>query len=281
MHDPMTMAHEIKHPWWKYRPWPKRWRDHDEPFWAWKSRMTDTEKRGCSQSWPRGYRDTFITIWHVDPEKGGSDDSCGFIWPHLAPWQRERLKHWAWCEGHDPYFLRSRSTRWEGSMVDAEAMWRGFVLRVADLIGIRMSFDEAARKAAMEIHMPNPTPVADRFCFLPGYHTNLKRDCAEDRAEVFLRHCRSIGRGILASRRKWWQHPRWHIWHWRIQCHPIAHMKRRMFSRCAQCGKRFPYGYAPVSNGWGGPGPRWFRGEKDVYHMGCMRVPGVVKEGAK
>ena len=48
MHDPLTVALEIKYPW-KCKP---------------------------NQFWPKGYRSTFITIWHKDPCKDGSDNSC-------------------------------------------------------------------------------------------------------------------------------------------------------------------------------------------------------------
>lgn len=48
MHDPMTVAHDIRYPW----PW---------------------SKSGS------GYRENLLTIWHVDPECDGSDDSCGWF----------------------------------------------------------------------------------------------------------------------------------------------------------------------------------------------------------
>ena len=55
MHDPMAVAFEIKYP----------WREKVSPAMA--------------RIYPNGYRDTFITIWHRDPEKGGSDDSCDWF----------------------------------------------------------------------------------------------------------------------------------------------------------------------------------------------------------
>jgi hypothetical protein len=48
-------------------------------------------------------------------------------------------------------------------------------------------------------------------------------------------------------------------------------LKRWLFSRCAGCGKRFPWGYAPISASWESDGPRWFRGERSVYHHECSR----------
>lgn len=72
--------------------------------------------------------------------------------------------------------------------------------------------------------------------------------------------------------RPWYKHPRWHVHHWQIQIHPIQKLKRRLFSRCEVCGKRFPYGYAPVSRIWGGGGPRWFKNEKGIRHHDCDRA---------
>jgi hypothetical protein len=51
MYDPKTVAHEIKSP---FRGKPSRF-------------------------FPKGYRKPLITIWHVDPERDGTDDSCGWF----------------------------------------------------------------------------------------------------------------------------------------------------------------------------------------------------------
>lgn len=67
MHDPMTVAFEIKYPWKN-------------------GRLTDL--------FPKGYRDPFITIWHVDPEKDGSDDSCWRGKP--SGWRGWRWHFWHW-----------------------------------------------------------------------------------------------------------------------------------------------------------------------------------------
>ncbi len=70
MHDPLTVAFDINYPW-KQKP---------------------------SQFWPKGYRSTFITIWHKDPCSDGSDDSCDW-WGHkkkkLAP-KVEKLGEAIW-----------------------------------------------------------------------------------------------------------------------------------------------------------------------------------------
>jgi len=67
-------------------------------------------------------------------------------------------------------------------------------------------------------------------------------------------------------------HPRWHVHHWRIQVHPVQKFRRWAFSRCVGCGRRYSWGYAPVSGQWGGSGPRWFRSESN-YHQECFPTP--------
>lgn len=74
---------------------------------------------------------------------------------------------------------------------------------------------------------------------------------------------------LLRWERPWYRHPRWHIWHWQLQVHPLMHLKRWLFSRCAGCGRRFSYGYVPLSTSWDGSGPLWFRSERHVYHSEC------------
>lgn len=57
MHDPMTLAWEIK-----------------SPF------------KRKSALFKDGYRETLVAIWHVDPEKDGTDDSCD--------WFNSKRKRW-------------------------------------------------------------------------------------------------------------------------------------------------------------------------------------------
>lgn len=64
MHDPLTVAWEIKRPW------------RDKP----------------SQFFKEGYRPAMITVWHKDPERDGSDDSCGWFSPRLTKAELARCK---------------------------------------------------------------------------------------------------------------------------------------------------------------------------------------------
>lgn len=94
MHDPMTVAFELRYPW----------------------------KRGK-------FPDPFITIWHVDPEVGGDDDSCDWWGGRLTSAESAKIKAHAKFEhksffdyemialkGADPFSLilaSWRSVKWE------------------------------------------------------------------------------------------------------------------------------------------------------------------------
>lgn len=176
MHDPYTQAFAIRYP----------WRNSSPP----------------TPLFPDGYRDTFATIWHVDPEKGG-DDSCDWFGWHrpLDPRERALLEALSDLEhrlGNPPYYPTLYPKREIDALRAAECAWR---------------------------------------------------------------------------KRSRWIHPRWHVWHWKITIYPIQNLKRWLFTRCAGCAGRFAWGEAPVTGQWESPGPRWFRGEKHLYHDRCFPRP--------
>lgn len=202
MHDPMTVAFTIKYPW---RAYPR-------------SERTDDFKKH--------YRKGFITVWHVDPEADGSDDSCGYSIPHLNDEQRSLLRGLAWVEAHHPQFMTCRAKRWTGGRAEAEVAYRGLLIHVAKRAGIPITFDQAAHQASLDLHQPDCSDTANVFCFLPGWHTTSETDSLQDREDVFYARVCTIARWMLIDRRPWWRHPRWHIHHWRIQCHPLQALRR-------------------------------------------------------
>jgi hypothetical protein len=246
MHDPMTVAFDIK------RPWPTL-------------TEADTSQR---KIFGRLYWPTWITIWHVDPEVGGSDDSCGWSFPRPPKSFASDVKFWAGCEERDPWLLRDHSKRGPLSVVDAEAKARYVLRTVADRLHV--SVDEAwiAREASRLIHNPVDN-IRSMLCFVPGYHSNFPESDTEGRAESAAGIYYCAARVLLRHARPWYRHPRWHVWHWKIQIHPLQQLKRWAFSRCAGCGGRFSYGYAPTTFSWHGTGPKWFVSETDAYHREC------------
>jgi hypothetical protein len=66
---------------------------------------------------------------------------------------------------------------------------------------------------------------------------------------------------------------RLHIWHWRIQVHPLQHLRRWALTRCAWCGGRSRKGdYVNTSHQWDGPRGRWWRGQPGLFHGDCSSV---------
>lgn len=261
MHDPMTVAFEIKYP----------WRD---------------KSTGTTRLFPKGYRRSFITIWHVDPETDGSDDSCGWSRPKLSKDQQERIKSISRDEAREPWFQAYCGKRIE-SPTEAETLLRQAFFLVGKIFSKQhrcnpsmsaVTYEEAARWSCSML-----ANTVDNFrgslAFLPGYHSNNERDRESDREHVAERFFWSVGAYILRERRPWYRHPRWHLWHWHIQIHPLEQFKRWAFSRCSDCEKSFKWGESPWTNRWDSEGPQWFRSESDVYHSGCGER--VMKVGKK
>jgi hypothetical protein len=133
----------------------------------------------------------------------------------------------------------------------AASLYLGMVLLVLRALRIKASFDYAQRFSAEAVLHSNCCPTLDMFCFKPGYHTNNQKDSAEIRQEHFYGILCGIARSILSDRRPRWKHPRWHIWHWRIQVPLIQSIKRAFFDRCCKCGKGFRWGESVIGD-WNG-----------------------------
>lgn len=62
-----------------------------------------------------------------------------------------------------------------------------------------------------------------------------------------------------------------HVHHWEIQVHPAQALRRWLLTRCAGCGQRFRYGYAPIGFTWDSPRrsfrQRWTQGETGLFHF--------------
>lgn len=259
MHDPMTVAFEIPMPWRKYRPWPAGVHEWEQ--------ISEDQRRGRSEFWRHGYRESLATIWHVDPETDGSDDSCGWSFPKLTKEQLKSVKNIAWAEAQSPW-LRGICAKSLDNPVTAECLCRAGLLQTARVLGVSMSVEQATLMAIRLVHNQLDNLRAS-LCLMPGYHTNSETDDKHWREELAENLYRSFARAILTDRRRWYESPRWHLHHWRLQVHFIQSLKRWLFSRCAGCGERFPWGFAPSCTQWDSDGPRWFRGEKHCYCKKC------------
>jgi hypothetical protein len=249
MHDPLTLAFQIK------RPWPHR------------------ATVGGQRYWP-----PLVSIWHVDPERDGSDDSCGWFMRarHGDPQALARIRaefafhwdaDWGWFQASDG------APRYSVFGVTLDMFYvaaRRALLGRLDPHGWRRGRDFVCRHQFDILHFAENT-IDSLF---PAITQQYGSETREERIDYFA----AVVYGcILRWNRPWYRHPRWHVHHWRVQVHPVEAFKRWAFSRCARCGKRFPWGYAPTSYGWGGHGPQWFKGEPGVYHHDCRHPdsPGV------
>lgn len=249
MHDPMTVAFEIRYPW------------RSEPR---------------SKLWPKGYRRSFITVWHVDPESDGTDDSCGWSRPRLSKDQLSRCKSLAADEAREPWYQAFLGKQ-INSPTEAETLVRQGLLLIGRVFSKEhiceppmrlVTFAEASHWACDLLCSPVDN-IRGCLSFLPGWSSNNEDDRESDRQYVAERFFCILGGYVLRKRRPWYRHPRWHFWHWHLQIHPVQNFKRWAFTRCADCEKRFRYGQSGWTNQWDGTGPRWFRSEEDLHHYGC------------
>lgn len=230
MHDPSTVAFEIR---W---PWGRRFNGHL-------------------------YRTPFITIWHEDPldfeGKCGcrDDDSCGWFTPPMQTEDRDAWRKRSNYEYTSIFQKQHVTAKGEGyasvcyhpeTTYDA-IYWIWRAIRHEHLKGkwwYRTMWRYSSRPSARELeYIQNlaSNPV-----------DNLQRTCREVQdADSFWHLYRCVLNAYRRNARPWYRHPRWHVRHWRLQIHPLQKLKRRLFHRCAGCGKHFGWNESPVGT-WDG-----------------------------
>jgi hypothetical protein len=243
MHDPMTVAHEIR--------WPL----------SFKKNSLNGEK----------YFNPLITIWHVDPEKDGTDDSCGWFirQRHLPNDLIEKVKKGFEFEfKHNSWFNESGYPKFSTSGVCLDmysrAAWNVFMWldgnRPSDSANRR--YKKFMRKYLFDIlhFAENPTD---------SLHNSINMTYGVEKKDERINHFVSVVvSDIMRKLRPWYKHPRWHINHWKIQFHPLQNFKRRYFDKCCICGKR-GFKNSPMSD-WDGA---------KMWHQECDRSikPQIVK----
>lgn len=224
MHSPETVAFEIR-----------------SPF--------KTEK---SFLFPEGWRKPIITIWHIDPERRGSDDSCGwFLRPHhgdkavLAEIQKEfefNLKHNYWFDKNGKQIFSTI-----GTLVE---MYRHATY-------IYFGGNKRKQKKFMRKHLADIIFFAENPVDCIGDTiTNKFGFSGKEGISERMGLAGIIYADIMRKDRPWYKHPRWHFWHWSFQFHPWQDLKRRYWDKCSGCGKR---GFKAAAIGeWSG-NRRWHK----------------------
>lgn len=229
MHDPMTVAHEIK--------WPISFRRNS----------ISGEK----------YYDPLITIWHVDPEKDGTDDSCGWFIRsrHLPKELIDKVtKDFAFEFKHNYWFNEAGYPKFSSMGITlcmySRAAWTIFIWLHGGSTGNRAhrQYKRFMHKYIFDfLHFAeNPTD---------SLYNAINMTYGVEKKEERISHFVSIVvADIMRKLRPWYKHPRWHIHHWKIQFHPWHKFRRRYFDKCCICGKR-GFKSAPMSD-WDGT-KRW------------------------
>lgn len=250
MHDPSTVAFEIRYPWRAYR--------------------------SPRNEWERSYRAPLITIWHEDPLKFEGkcgcrdDDSCGWHTPPYSPADRERVLKLA---------ERQYSQIFEKQVRTAEGASYANICNEPDC---HSAIYWAWRAIKQEFHPRGPWQYGAGLTETERAAIYELATCPVDNLQSLFRNVKDkesfeglffcVYRAFIRFRRPWYRHPRWHFWHWRFQVHPWQTFRRWAFSRCAGCGKRFSWGYCPTSHSWHSPKPKLFQGEVGVYHTECSHM---------
>lgn len=209
MHDPMWVAHEIY--------------------------LGSKKKRNGH------YRTPLVTIWHVDPETDGTDDSCGsFIRSrhinqelfHKVQSEFEfNFKHNYWFnEAGYPVFSTIATVL---NMYSAAA-WQVFMWNNN---GNPSGKARKQYKRFMQRHLFDIIHFAENPTDSLFTHITMKYG-VEPKEERIRSFTSIVLADIMRKIRPWWKHPRWHVHHWSIQFHPWHRLKRRYWDKCCICGKR-------------------------------------------
>ena len=204
----------------------------------------------------REYRDNLITIWHVDPEKDGTDDSCGWFIRsrHLDQKILDKIVNSFEFEWDRTFCLSKFDDGYEyekGETPDKTIYSCGWFHPNGDphlsVIGItismfwRAAYDCLGVKKAKQ-YMKNYLWEIIHFAennvdsLHNGITRKFEKGCKEEytkekRDEKIRSMAQIIYSYIMRDVRPWYKHPKWHIHHWKIQIHPLNKVKRLLFDR--------------------------------------------------
>lgn len=215
-----------------------------------------------------------LTVWHVDPETDGSDDSCDwFGGKKLTTNQKktrdriaQRFEHkwnrespYEWCG----WFMPKGAVN--GKWCDGEPNYSTHALVLSMFrIAANEHFGHWSKRADdfLRHNIFDILFFAENSC--DSLCEAIEQKCGVSESSVknqAYQMASTVYGWILRAERPWWRHPRWHFWHWRFQFHPWQNFVRRWWTKCAVCGKR---GFKEAAIG------SW-NGDK-VWHQSCDHV---------
>jgi len=194
------------------------------------------------------FQNKILWLWHVDPERDGTDDSCGWF---------IRARH---CDKTKLEKLKKRFKSEWGTWRENKIGYQATILEMFN-VASRIYFNESWSKSTRFMRKY----LFDILLFsengVDSLHVNFDLREPWEMADI-------IYAWIARIDRPWYKHPRWHFWHWRLRLEFVLALKRRYWDKCCKCGKR---GFPP---GCGGAFGSW--NNNDLWHGNCdsTRVVG-------
>jgi hypothetical protein len=209
-----------------------------------------------------GVRPRLITIWHCDPETDGTDDSCGhFIRARHIPVDiMEAVKR--------DFEFNFNHHYWFTPNGELQRSVIGTVLEMYRTAAWTIFMQQNGGKPDRDRHIKFMMKHLYEIIYfsenaVDSLHSILTNKYGAESPEVKCERLHKIiATDIYRMDRKWWQQPKWHVHHWKIQFHPYQDLKRRYWDKCCVCGKRGFKGSA-MSN-WSG---------SKLWHRECNGSP--------
>jgi len=240
MHDPMCVAHEIY--------------------------------LGRKQKKNGRYRTAFITIWHVDPEKDGTDDSCGwFMRDRHIPKKmiddvaKEFESEWDniftgengynyYCGWFNPSGENIMSVR--GIVLNMFIYTAKIVLNPTGQTSPskmwRKAWKFVNKNYAQIMYFAENNRDSMRDTLVRKFQIGCKVEYTQKERLEMIRECASmVACYVSRTDRSWYKHPRWHIHHWKITFPIFRDFYRKYFQKCSRCGK-MGFGNSAAYGSWSG-----------------------------
>lgn len=233
------------------------------------------------------------TIWHCDPERDGTDDSCGWF-KRARHGDKEVLekivKHFEYdwdrvfqpsAQDHDPddgefvprvYYCGLFKPSGDPNLsVSAIVLNLFFIAAIQHFKSDGRTNWKRAKKFLrtnlLDILLFAENPSDSMF---DSITRKFEKGCGEEygtraREERIRNTAATIYAWILRAEQPWYRHARWHVHHWKIDVHAVSKTWRWLTSRCCHCGKRFGWNECRISN-WGG---------NSAWHERCNQYVNV------
>ena len=154
-------------------------------------------------------RDPYIMIWQVGPltiwhrDADGVDGACGWTWPVFSDQERKGV------ESAISWLTRDSNLSFQP--VEGLGYVKGGGCLETLLMVARFVSWQIWRSRLTAAQIDSIMAVSSPECEGLGYRWAEPRDKRDIEGLIW-----AVARILKRDRRQWWQHPRWHVWHWRF-----------------------------------------------------------------